>query len=172
MRVRQIGYHVNMVDQKSSADEADLNAALEALHFGFRAITAIPDARLKALGLSRVHHRILYFIARHPGCSINQLLGIMRISKQYLHRPLRRLMDDGYVAVRQDAQDRRIKRLTLTPAGQRLETELTGIQRKQIRQVFQKAGPAAEAGWRQVMALLGAELDSPQAGPEAGGMNG
>ncbi len=152
-----------MVDQKDvPASTRRLNQALEALHFGFRAITAHPDQRLKALGCSRVHHRILYFIGRNPGCSINELLGIMRVSKQYLNRPLRQLIGDGYVQAKQDERDRRVKRLRLTAKGRRLEEALTGEQRAQLAEVFRRAGPQAEAGWRRVMALLAGE----EAGPE------
>ncbi len=149
-----------MVDQRETHR---LNQALEALHFGFRAITAHPDERLRALGYSRVHHRILYFIGRHPGCSINELLGIMRVSKQYLNRPLRQLIGDGYIRVLRDTRDRRVKRLSLTRKGARLEEALTGEQREQLAEVFRRAGPRAEAGWRKVMALLGEELDGRKA---------
>ncbi len=143
-----------MVDQKKRSDE-ELNAALEALHFGFRAITAEPDAKLNARGYSRVHHRILYFIGRNPGCSVSQLLGVMRVSKQYLNRPLRQLVDDGLVVSEVDESDRRIRRLRLTTTGKKFENTLTGRQRRQLAEVFAAAGPAAESGWRKVMALLG-----------------
>lgn len=146
-----------MVDMKTGLEEEQrLNQALEALHFGFRAITAHPDERLRALGYSRVHHRILYFVGRNPDCSVNELLGIMRVSKQYLNRPLRQLIEDGYIRAKQDDRDRRVKRLRLTPRGRRLEEKLTGEQRSQLAKVFEQAGPEAEAGWRRVMALLGA----------------
>ncbi len=145
-----------MVDRNDDpAARERLNQALEALHFGFRAITAHPDQRLQALGYSRVHHRVLYFVGRNPGCSINELLGIMRVSKQYLHRPLRQLVEDGYIEAVRDPHDRRMKRLRLTRKGQRLEERLTGEQRAQLAAVFAEAGPRAEVGWRRVMALLG-----------------
>ncbi len=144
-----------MVDQNDpKRREHDLNQALEALHFGFRAITAHPDQRLAPLGYSRVHHRILYFVARNQGCAVNELLGIMRVSKQYLNRPLRRLIADGYIETRRDDADRRVKRLSLSAQGRRLEEALTGEQRAQLAEVFRRAGPVAEAGWRKVMALL------------------
>ncbi len=145
-----------MVDSNMSPEEVHrLNEALEALHFGFRAVTAHPDERLKALGYSRVHHRILYFVGRNPGCSVNELLRIMRVSKQYLNRPLRQLVEDGYIQARKDRHDRRVKRLRLTRKGRRLEERLTGEQRTQLAEVFDRAGPQAEAGWRKVMELLG-----------------
>lgn len=147
-------YYVNMVDSINRKREHELNAALEAIHFGFRALTARPDARLAELGYSRVHHRILFFVGRNPGCSINELLAIMRVSKQYLHRPLQRLIADGYVGAATDTADRRIKRVTLTRKGSQLEAVLSGDQRERFQKVFERAGSNAEVGWRTVMALL------------------
>jgi len=132
----------------------ELNLALESMHFGFRAMTYKPDQRLAELGLSRVHHRLLYFVARHPGCSINELLDTMRITKQYLHRPLRQMIERGYIVQRSDTSDRRVRRLALTARGKKLEHELTEAQRRRFAQIFKKVGPTAEKHWREVMAML------------------
>jgi len=153
-----------MIDPTEPRRERELNGALEAIYFGFRALTAKPDARLARLGYSRVHHRILFFIGRNPGCSINELLATMQVTKQYLHGPLRRLIQDKYVVASIDPEDRRIKRLRLTRRGAALERQLSGDQRRSFEQVFGKAGPQAEAGWRKVMALLAESLDAKDRG--------
>jgi len=137
----------------------ELNRALESMHFGFRAMTYKPDQRLAELGLARVHHRLLYFVARHPGCSINELLDTMRITKQYLNRPLRQMIDLGYIAQRTDGSDRRVRRLELTTRGKKLEHELTEEQRRRFAQIFNKVGPTAEKHWREVMALLSEQFE-------------
>lgn len=137
-----------------------LDQALEAMFFGFRAMTYQPDQRLAELGLSRVHHRLLYFIGRNPDCSINELLQIMRISKQYLHQPLKKLVETGYVKQRGDRKDRRVKRLLLSARGKKLEYELTELQRRRFADIFEQAGPAAEKHWHEVMALLGARFEA------------
>lgn len=142
-----------MVDLNKKSQKK-LNDALEVLHFAFRALTAHPDEYLLTLGYSRVHHRVLYFIGRYPDSSINELLAIMKFSKQYLHRPLKRLIEDGYIKVAQDEDDKRIKRLRLSSRGTALEKKLTGEQREQLAEVFRRAGPQAEAGWRKVMKFL------------------
>ena len=139
--------------------QQELDRALEAMHFGFRAMTYRPDRRLAELGLARIHHRLLYFIGRHPDCSVNELLGIMRVSKQYLHQPLRRLIDLGYVAQRTDSADRRVRRLRLSSRGRKLEFELTEVQRRRFAEIFAEAGPAAEKNWRRVMALLSEQIE-------------
>jgi len=139
--------------------QQELNQALESMHFGFRAMIYQPDQRLAKLGLARIHHRLLYFIGRNPDCSINELLQIMRITKQYLHQPLKKLLDLGYVRQQADAADRRIKRLQLSAKGRKLEFELSEVQRRRFADIFRQAGPAAEKHWRQVMALLSEEIE-------------
>ena len=139
--------------------EQELNLALESMHFGFRAMTYKPDQRLAELGLARIHHRLLYFLARHPGCSVNELLQIMRISKQYLHQPLKKMIADGYVSQRPDTEDRRIKRIQLTAKGKKLEYELTEAQRQRFAEIFNQTGPTAEKHWRQVMDLLSEQIE-------------
>ena len=142
-----------------SKREQELNLALESMHFGFRAMTYKPDQQLARLGLARIHHRLLYFLARHPGCSVNELLQVMRISKQYLHQPLKKMIEQGYVSQRPDSTDRRIKRIRLTAKGKKLEYELTEVQRQRFAEIFRQTGPAAEKHWRHVMALLSEQIE-------------
>jgi DNA-binding MarR family transcriptional regulator len=139
--------------------QQELNLALESMHFGFRAMTYKPDQQLAELGLVRIHHRLLYFLARQPDCSINELLQIMRISKQYLHQPLKKMIALGYVRQQPDDDDRRIKRLRLTRKGVKLEFELTEVQRRRFDEIFRLTGPRAEQHWRQVMALLSEQIE-------------
>ena len=143
-----------------SKREEELNQALEAMHFGVRAMTYRPDQRLAELGLSRIHHRLLYFTARNSNCSINELLEIMGISKQYLHRPLKRLIDSGYISPTVVTQDRRIKRLALSAAGKKLEHALSEVQRRRFNQIFKQLGTGVEQHWRQVMDLLASNIES------------
>jgi DNA-binding MarR family transcriptional regulator len=144
---------------RMSRRQQELNRALEAMHFGFRAMTYQPDRRLSELGLSRVHHRVLYFIGRHPGCSVNELLDVMRVSKQYLHKPLQKMIALGYVEQSIDSRDRRVRRLELSARGRKLEFELSEVQRRRFADIFSQLGPNAEKQWHRVMALLGEQAD-------------
>ena len=151
-----------MVDQLSSelADErqAELNKALELFHFAFRAFTAKPDQLLEARGLQRVHHRILYFVGRNPGIRVSGLLAILGVSKQALHAPLRQLQAMHLIEDSPDATDKRGKCLALTQEGAKLETALSGAQRKLLAQVFEQSGDESEVAWRAVMAQLAVQL--------------
>ncbi len=142
------------LDEAISPRDIELNRALEAVFYAFNAIVARPDAVLAEQGLSRVHHRIMYFIGRNPGVNVNDLLGILGVTKQSLHGPLRQLQEKGLVATAADDHDRRMKRLTLSASGQALEASLSGDQRQRFERVFAELGPADEAAWRRVMARL------------------
>ena len=139
--------------------ENELNLALESMHFGFRAMIHKPDQRLAQLGLARIHHRLLYFVARDPACSVNELLKTMHITKQYLHRPLRQMIDLGYIKQSTDAGDRRVRRLQLTAKGKKLEHELSEVQRKRFAEIFERVGPKAEKHWREVMSMLSEQIE-------------
>jgi DNA-binding MarR family transcriptional regulator len=146
--------NVNMVDP--SRTDA-LNDALELFFFAYREFTAHPDQVLKERGLQRVHHRILYFVGRSPGVSVNGLLGVLGVSKQALHGPLRHLAQVGLVEVGVAEHDRRGRELRLTAEGAALEAQLSGSQRERMAQVFGEVGPAAEQAWRDVMARVAAD---------------
>lgn len=141
-----------MIDLKR---QVELREAIELLYFSYREFTAGPDRILAERGLSRVHHRILYFVGRSPGIAINALLAILGVTKQALNAPLRQLTEMKLVSVRAGAQDRRVRQLTLTADGARLEARLSGTQMRKLAAVFAEAGVPAEAGWREVMRTLG-----------------
>lgn len=144
----------NKVNNIDPIREAGLNRALELFHFAYRAFTAGPDRILEARGLQRVHHRILYFVGRHPGVAVNGLLEILGVSKQALNAPLRQLLEMRLVDSQTNAVDRRVRELRLTSEGARLEASLSGLQRRRMEEVFREAGPEAETAWREVMGLL------------------
>lgn len=138
----------------AAADESALREAIEAFFFAYRAFTTSPDRMLGEQGLGRVHHRILYFVGRDPGCSVNELLHTLEVSKQALNPPLRELVERGLIGMTPAEHDRRIRRLSLTEAGAALERQLSAGQMQLLRQGFGLAGNGAEAGWRAVMACL------------------
>ena len=90
---------------------------MEAFFFGYQAFTAKPDEILARRGLSRVHHRILFFIAKYPDLSVKELLGYLGVSKQALNTPLRQLMEMHLVESVVAADDKRKRLLSFTPEG-------------------------------------------------------
>lgn len=146
-----------MAGQRSAARQRELDEAWELMHFALRAVIARPDRMLEKRGLSRVHHRILFFVARQPELQVNQLLQVLGISKQALNLPLRQLYDQGLVASMPAAHDRRQRLLSLTEAGRALERRLTEPQRTMFDDAMVAAGPRAEVAWRRVMRAMADE---------------
>lgn len=145
----------NKVNPIDPSRTDDLNRALELFHFAYRSFTAGPDRLLEGRGLQRVHHRILYFVGRNPDIQVNGLLGILGVTKQALHAPLRQLLEMHLIDSQPDAVDRRVRRLRLTSDGAKLEASLSGQQRKAMDRIFLQCGRSAEMAWRQVMASIG-----------------
>ena len=141
-----------MLDLKESDTQ---QAAMEAFFFGYQAFTAKPDEMLARRGLSRVHHRILFFIARYPGLSVKQLLGYLGVSKQALNTPLRQLQEMSMVQSTAASDDKRKRLLALTPEGARLEQALRREQSRLLTRVFREAGEPAVQAWLAVNQALG-----------------
>jgi DNA-binding MarR family transcriptional regulator len=135
----------------------ELNQAMGLLQFAFRKVVEEPDRILAKRGLGRVHHRVLYFIARNRRLSVGDLLRVLAVSKQALHGPLQQLVRSGLVLAEPAPGNRRIKLLRLTKEGAALEDRVSASQRSQFARAFERAGKARTAGWRGVMEALAGE---------------
>ncbi|MGM4920149.1 MarR family transcriptional regulator [Tardiphaga sp. 813_E8_N1_3] len=140
---------VNIIDLRKLDP---LDDALALMYFGWRGMTRAADEYLATVGLSRVHHRILYTVLRSDGITMSDLLAILQISKQALHRPMKQLLDEGYVGVKRDPARHRFKILELTLAGRTVERIASGHERKIMARAFKKAGAGSQAAWSAVMA--------------------
>jgi DNA-binding MarR family transcriptional regulator len=144
-----------MSDIKSSPPsdlrEAELRQGIELLFFAYRDFTAGPDAMLARYGFGRAHHRVIYFVGRHPHINVTELLGILRITKQSLSRVLSQLVKQGFIRQKPGARDRRQRLLELTEKGVALERDLSENQRDRVGSAYQNAGPEAVEGFRRVM---------------------
>lgn len=140
-----------MIDLKNSADQ---QTAMEAFFFGYQAFTAKPDEMLEKRGLSRVHHRILFFIAKYPGLNMTELLSYLAVSKQALNTPLRQLVEMNLVYSAAAPHDKRKRLLGFTPEGAKLEQALRREQARLLQRVFTEMGEEAVEGWLAVNRAL------------------
>ena len=141
-----------MLDLKNPRSQQQ---AMEAFFFGYQAFTAKADEMLERRGLSRVHQRIVFFIARYPNLSVKQLLELLGVTKQALNMPLRQLTEMQLVASVASETDKRKRLLELTGDGARFEQSLRREQVKLLEKVFAEAGEAAVNGWLTVNLALG-----------------
>ena len=156
VRVAQPAIYVNMADINRDPNplflrDDDLREGIEMLYFAYRDFTARPDAILAEHGLGRAHHRVIYFVGRHPGITVKDLLAILKITKQSLARVLHEVVAKGLVEQSKGMEDRRRRLLRLTESGKALEARLTQDQRARIAKAWREAGPEAVAGYRRVL---------------------
>ena len=147
-----------MLDLKNSSTQ---QIAMEAFFFGYQAFTAKADEMLDRRGLSRVHQRIVFFIARYPGLSVKELLSVLGVSKQALNTPLRQLIEMELVLSITPDADKRKRLLELTADGAAFEESLRREQVKLLQRVFADAGQQAVDGWLAVNQALGNTLKPP-----------
>ena len=133
------------------AREEELRQGMELLYFAYRDFTAEPDAMLERWGFGRAHHRVIYFVGRHPEISVSDLLATLRITKQSLSRVLGQLIRQGFIQQRPGSRDRRQRLLDLTQKGVELERQLSENQRHRIAKAYRDAGGDAVEGFRRVM---------------------
>ena len=151
---------VKAIDTLPNSHEEELRQGIELLFYAYRDFTAEPDAMLSRYGFGRAHHRVIYFVGRHPHMSVSELLGILRITKQSLARVLGQLVRQGFIVQQTGKSDRRQRLLQLTPAGIELERELSENQRQRIERAYAEAGPQAVEGFRKVMLqVISSDLD-------------
>ena len=131
--------------------EEELRRGIEMMFFAYRDFTSEADSILAEQNMGRAHHRAIYFIGRHPGITVSELLAILKITKQSLSRVLSSLVDTGYVVQQTGPEDRRQRLLFLTETGNALETRLTAVQGRRFANAYREAGMAAVEGFHQVL---------------------
>ncbi len=137
-----------------SHDHSRLIEAWRVMHYALRAVIAEPDRMLAKRGLTRVHHRILFFVARQPGMSVGELQTVLDVTKQALNTPLKQLQTQGLIDLSKAAHDARVRRIELTAEGASLEAKLTGEQLHMFAEAFAHAGEDATASWFEVTGKL------------------
>ncbi|WP_156256198.1 MarR family winged helix-turn-helix transcriptional regulator [Sandarakinorhabdus oryzae] len=135
--------------------EDEIRRGIELLYFGYTSMIRGADAILEAQGLGRAHHRALYFIARRPGLSVGELIGLLGITKQSLGRVLTDLTGRELVEQRVGVADRRQRLLSLTPSGAALEARLFTELERSMARAYGEAGQQAVTGfWAVLMGLV------------------
>jgi len=131
--------------------DQDLEEALDLLVSATRNLTGSARELLEDRGFGMAHYRVLHTLLHNPSIPVAQLLGILGIRKQSLHRVLTPLVAQGLVNQLRGEKDRRQRLLTLSESGNALVQELTEKARMDLAEAFRLAGPAAVAGFRSVL---------------------
>jgi DNA-binding MarR family transcriptional regulator len=85
------------------------------------------DRRVRRLGITRAQWLVLTRLHRHPGASLSELAEMMEVEKATAGRMIDRLVANGWVARRTQRDDRRVKRVYLTPEAERVHKRIWRI---------------------------------------------
>jgi DNA-binding MarR family transcriptional regulator len=102
-------------------------------HIGFlisdvaRLMRTLFDRRVRRLGLTRAQWLALTRLYRRPGASQSELADMMEVEKATVGRLIDRLQAKGWVERRAQAGDRRVNRVYLTAAAERLHKRIWRI---------------------------------------------
>lgn len=119
-------------------------------YFAYKTFITTADEIIEQYGMSRQHHRFLFFINKLPGITIKTLLEILEISKQGSHGTLQKLKEQDLIIEEVLESDRRVKKLYSTAKGDALIAELNKAQDALMQRIFQQTG----TDWYAVMEAL------------------
>jgi MarR family transcriptional regulator for hemolysin len=109
------------------------------------------DRRVRRLGITRAQWLVLTRLHRHPGASLSELAEMMEVEKATAGRMIDRLVANGWVARRTQRDDRRIKRVYLTPEAERVHKRIWRVAEATVEDAL--TGLSAQES-RQLMTLL------------------
>lgn len=137
-------------DEPGSISEEDLRL----LETAYRSVVAASDVVLFRRGLSRSHHRAMFVLRRERSATVGELARGIRISTQALQKTLRDIVDRGYATMVSDPRDRRRRAIRLTPLGEELESQVTGLQLAALGRMHDRIGAEAVDLWRLALRAL------------------
>jgi MarR family transcriptional regulator for hemolysin len=109
------------------------------------------DRRVHRLGITRAQWLVLTRLHRHPGASLSELAEMMEVEKATAGRMIDRLVANGWVARRTPPDDRRVKRVVLTPEAERVHKRIWRVAESTVEDAL-AALSASES--KQLMSLL------------------
>ena len=134
------------VGEQDVAQPAPMFDLIELLFFAYRDFVGDADRLLEDYRFGRAHHRVLHFVFRHPGLTVNALLDILKITKQSLNRVMKDLIDGHLIEVRAGTSDRRRRLLHPTREGSKLALDLAHLQSERFRRTLAALPDEARAG--------------------------
>lgn len=128
-----------------------------------RALSARIQDRLSEYGLGRGEYRVLFALYDEEGLTQSDLAARHHLDKSVVARVARQLEGKGYVDRRPDPEDRRRKRLFLTPEAEGLREDIRevkdAVNAEMTRELDETEVETLVAGLESVARNLGAELE-------------
>jgi DNA-binding MarR family transcriptional regulator len=116
-----------------------------------RLLRTVFERRVREFGLTRAQWIVITRIYRRPGLSQSEVADLLEIEKASAGRLIDRMEAKGWLQRRDDASDRRVNRLHLTPAAERLHAAIWPIAEATVDTAL---GDLSEEERRQLTALM------------------
>jgi DNA-binding MarR family transcriptional regulator len=130
--------------------EKELRKLTELLYFSYRDLFVGTDEILQKINFNRVHYRIIYFIGENKEITIQDLIKVLKITKQNLSHLLNELVKKEYIKM-QTGKDKRTKKLQLTKKGDELEKKLSIVQINKLKNLLHNFEESEINGFKKIL---------------------
>tara|TARA_Y100000590_G_scaffold442051_1_gene569651 strand:- start:1894 stop:2379 length:486 start_codon:yes stop_codon:yes gene_type:complete len=115
--------------------EKEIRKLIELLYFSYRFSVIKNDKNLKKMGFSSSHYRIIYFVGNYKEMTIQNLIKVLKTTKQSISRLVNELVAKKYLIL-SIGFDKRTKLLKLTKKGNDLEKKISNNQSLLLKNIL------------------------------------
>jgi MarR family transcriptional regulator for hemolysin len=123
-----------------------------------RLLRTCADQEARRFGMTRAQWGVLFRLQRNEGLKQSELADLLEVQPITLTRLIDRLCDNGLIERRSDPNDRRAKRLFLTPAAKPVLEKVTAAAETMMASVLTGLEPAARKAMRATLTMLKSNL--------------
>jgi MarR family transcriptional regulator for hemolysin len=123
-----------------------------------RLLRTCADQEARRFGMTRAQWGVLFRLQRNEGLKQSELADLLEVQPITLTRLIDRLCDNGLIERRSDPNDRRAKRLFLTPAAKPVLEKVTAAAETMMASVLTGLDPAARKAMRATLTMLKSNL--------------
>jgi DNA-binding MarR family transcriptional regulator len=134
--------------------DEELDRGVGLIFAGQRTLSAAGEPARRAAGLSRGELEVLMAIRHGGGLDVSALRDGLGATTPTLARILAGLDRRGFIARTPDRDDRRRRRLWLSPAGEQAVAPVVEAMRAALRKAYRDAGPGQVSGARAMLEAL------------------
>ncbi len=125
-----------------------------------RLMRTVFERRVRAVGLTRAQWLVIARVHRRPGLSQSEVADLLEIEKASAGRLVDRMQAKGWLTRSADASDRRINRLHLTPAAERLHAAVWPIAETTVDDALGDLSPEERRRLTRLMTRVKSKLQA------------
>jgi DNA-binding MarR family transcriptional regulator len=131
-----------------------MHCSSSAIRRAARQVGQLYDDRMAGSGLKGTQFSLMTQIALNGGTALKPLSEAMRMDLSALGHTLKPLIRDGFVELVPDTEDRRVKRVRLTPAGEAKQAEMQALWREAQTRFDRVFGEENSEQLRKALAII------------------